>query len=95
MEAADRRCQALSRPVGSYRPAEPASRQPQLWEGDMHSRDLTGTAPPRYGFDPKLPFAATLAGAKRRRDAAVAAARVRRRRRSPWRLIRSFGLQPR
>ena len=57
----------------------------------MQSHDLIGTPSPRYGFDPKLPFAATLAGAKRRREAVIAAARVRRRTRSPWRVIRGLG----
>src|SRR5262245_56071197 len=57
-------------------------------EDGMQPHDIIDTASPRYGFDPKLPFAATLAGAERRREAAVAAARVRPGRRSPWRLLR-------
>jgi hypothetical protein len=64
----------------------------------MQSHNLIDTASPRYGFDPKLPFSATLAGAERRREATVAA-RVRPGRRSQWRLIRRLstriGLSPR
>ena len=57
----------------------------------MESQTIIDTASPRYGFDPKIPFAATLAGATRRRHAAVAATRVRRWRRSPWHVIRGLG----
>ena len=56
----------------------------------MQSSNNIVTASPRYGFDPRLPFAATLAGAKHRREAAVHAARVQRVRRSPWRLVRGL-----
>ena len=41
---------------------------------------MSDTTAPRYGFDPKVPFAATLAGSEQRRarDAAAAAALDRR-----------------
>ena len=44
----------------------------------MQSQTIIDTASPRYGFDPKIPFAATLAGANKRRDTTVAATRGRR-----------------
>jgi len=54
----------------------------------MQPHQIIDTASPRYGFDPKLPFAATLAGAERRRmHAAVAASPGRARRTSAWRIV--------
>jgi hypothetical protein len=38
----------------------------------MQSHTIIDTASPRYGFDPRIAFATTLAGAERRRQAAVA-----------------------
>ena len=43
----------------------------------MQAHDTVDTATPRYGFDPKVAFATTLAGAERRRQAAAAAANGR------------------
>jgi hypothetical protein len=79
---------------------EPDSQEPgNEGEDSMESHDLIDTASPRYGFDPKLPFSATLAGAERRREAAVAGARARPGARSPGRLIRRLstliGISPR
>jgi len=57
----------------------------------MQPHEIIDTASPRYGFDPKLPFAATRAGAERRRTkAAAVAARGRRRRFRWWRPVSRF-----
>jgi hypothetical protein len=54
----------------------------------MQSHTIIDTASPRYGFDPKIAFATTLAGAERRREASAAASSGGSRRRSRRRLIR-------
>jgi hypothetical protein len=38
----------------------------------MQSHTIIDTSSPRYGFDPKIAFATTLAGAERRRQASAA-----------------------
>jgi hypothetical protein len=54
----------------------------------MHSHTIIDTASPRYGFDPKIAFATTRAGAERRREALAAIRSGGSRRRSRWQLIR-------
>ena len=54
----------------------------------MQSHTLIDTAPPRYGFDPKIAFATTRAGAERRRQTSAAVSTGGSRRRSRWQLIR-------
>ena len=53
----------------------------------MQSHTLIDTASPRYGFDPKVAFATTRAGAERRRQATAAVSSSGSRRRSRWQLI--------
>jgi hypothetical protein len=54
----------------------------------MQSHTIIDTASPRYGFDPKVAFATTRAGAERRREALAAVSSGGLRRRSRWQLIR-------
>ena len=54
----------------------------------MQSHTIIDTTSPRYGFDPKIAFATTLAGAERRRQASAAVNSGRSRRRSRWQLLR-------
>ena len=54
----------------------------------MQSHTIIDTASPRYGFDPKLAFATTRAGAERRREALAAVRSGGSRRRLRWQLIR-------
>ena len=48
----------------------------------MQSQTIIDTGSPRYGFDPKIAFATTLAGAERRRQASAAGSSGGSRRRS-------------
>jgi hypothetical protein len=54
----------------------------------MQSHTTIETARPRYGFDPKIAFATTLAGAERRRQASAALRSGGWRRRSRRQLFR-------
>jgi hypothetical protein len=54
----------------------------------MQSHSIIETASPRYGFDPKIAFATTRAGAERRREALAAVSSGGSRRRSRRQLIR-------
>ena len=54
----------------------------------MQSDTIIDTASPRYGFDPKIAFATTIAGAERRRQALAAVRSGGSRRRSRWQLVR-------
>jgi hypothetical protein len=54
----------------------------------MQSRSIIDTASPRYGFDPKIAFATTRAGAERRRQASAVVSSGGSRRRSRWQLLR-------
>jgi hypothetical protein len=54
----------------------------------MQSHTIIDTASPRYGFDPKIAFATTRAGAERRRQAMAAVSSVGSRRRWRRQLIR-------
>jgi hypothetical protein len=54
----------------------------------MQSQPITDTASPRYGFDPKIAFATTRAGAERRRQASAAVSSGGSRRRSRWQRFR-------
>jgi hypothetical protein len=54
----------------------------------MQSHTSIDTASPRYGFDPKIAFATTRAGAERRRQASAAVSSGGSRRRWRWQLIR-------
>jgi hypothetical protein len=58
---------------------------------------MSDTATPRYGFDPKVPFAATVAGTEQRRarEAAAAAAAARPPSRPARRLIRKLAMRSR
>ena len=56
----------------------------------MQPPTTVDTASPRYGFDPKIAFAATRAGAERRRQASAMAAHRRRAPRSRWHLVRGL-----
>jgi hypothetical protein len=57
-------------------------------EDGMQSHTIIDTASPRYGFDPKIAFATTRAGAERRRHVLAAVGSGGSRRRSRWQLIR-------
>ena len=54
----------------------------------MQSHTIIDTASPRYGFDAKIAFATTRAGAARRPEALAAVSSGGSRRRSRWQLIR-------
>ena len=54
----------------------------------MQSHTLIDAASPRYGFDPKIAFATTRAGAERRRQTSAAVSTGGSRRRSRRQLIR-------
>ena len=54
----------------------------------MQSHPIIDTASPRYGFDPKIPFATTRAGAERRRHVSAAVRSGGSRERSRWLSIR-------
>ena len=60
----------------------------------MQSHTIIDTAPPRYGFDPKIAFATTPARAERRREAVAAVSSGRSRRRARWPLIRRVAASP-
>jgi hypothetical protein len=57
-------------------------------EDAMQSHTIIDTASPRYGFDPRIAFATTRAGADRRREALAAVSSGGWRRRSRRKLIR-------
>ena len=54
----------------------------------MQSHTIIDAASPRYGFDPKIAFATTRAGAERRRRVSAAVSSGASRRRSRWPRIR-------
>ena len=58
----------------------------------MQSQTIIDTGSPRYGFDPRVAFATTLAGAERRRQASAAVSSGGSRRRSRWQLFRRLAI---